>query len=431
MKFPERLSGKKGVVLLVIIIVGGAFGLKYGLGWYIYTLNYVVTDDARVKGKMVSVSPEVSGLLEKIYFDEGDEVRAGQLLVEINKDDYLRKVEVARASLEAMKSRLQQARKEVDLQIIRQRNRVKKSRASLEAMRGELQEALSSRGLREEQSASQINEAEAALKVAESRLKDSEATFQMYRLEYERMRELYEKGIVPAEKLDQKEAEFNSWKAKYASAKEAVEQARAGLQMANASLKSVELEERKVATLRSKVKQAEIELEEARADNATIELKRDEIRTLKSRVEKAEAELAEAELKLSKTDVLSPISGVVSKKMVDQGEFIHVGQTIMVINDPTDVWVSSNVEETEVRNVRKGSPVIIKVDAYPGRKFAGTVSHVGASAISEFSLFSTDNVTGNFTKVTQRIPVRINLENTDNILRPGMMVVVGIKKTGR
>jgi len=426
-----KFSGAKGIVLIVIIIVGGYFGVRYGLGWYIYTLNYVVTDDARVKGTMVSVSAEVSGAVEKLYVDEGKEVKEGELLARIKKDEYIQRVNVVAAALEAAKSRLDQSRKELQLLIVQQKNKVEKAQASLEATRGELKETLASLSLQKEQSSSQINEESAALKVAESNLKDAEANFQRYDSELKRVKELFQRGIVSAEKLDQKQAEFDSWKAKYLSANESVGQARARLQMANSSMKRVILEERKVSTLKSKVKEAGIALKQARADEAMIEFKRDGIKSLQSQVEKAKAELAEAELKLAKTDITSPISGTVSKKMVDQGEFIHAGQALMVINDISDIWISSNIEETEVRDVRKGSPVIIKVDAYPGKKFQGRVEHVGASAISEFSLFSTDNVTGNFTKVTQRIPVRINVETDNKVLRPGMMVVVGIKKAGK
>ncbi|MEE9612760.1 MAG: HlyD family secretion protein [Desulfatiglandales bacterium] len=431
MSASKKFSGGKGIILLVVIIAGGYLGVKYGLAWYLYTINYVVTDDARVKGTMVSVSSEVSGPVEKLHVDEGDQVKAGQLLAQIKKEVYLHQAEVARAEFKAANSRLGKSRKELKLQVVRQKNKVEKAEASLEASKGALQETLSSLDLQKEQSAGMIKEGEAALKVAESNLKDSEATFQMYESEYNRVIELFEKGIVSAETLDQKRAEFNSWKAKYASAQKVVEQAKARRQTAYSSVKRVELEERKVSTLSSKVKQAQVELQQATADEAIIGLKQDEIRTFQSEVEKVKAELAEAELKLDKTDIASPISGIVSKRMVDQGEFIHVGQAMMVINDISDVWISSNIEETEIRDVRKGSPVIIKVDAYPGKKFHGIVQHVGASAISEFSLFSTDNVTGNFTKVTQRIPVKIGVESNKHVLRPGMMVVVGIKKAGK
>lgn len=431
MQLPKKFGGRRGVLLLVVIIVGGYFGIKYGLGYYLYTLNYVVTDDARVKGTMVSVSSEVPGSVEKLYVDEGRKVEAGKLLVQIKKDNYLNRVEVARATLSGVESRLAQSKKDLQLQIIRQKNRVDKADASLEATQGELGETLSSLSFQKGLSESQIKEAEAALKVAESRLKDSEASLQMSQSEHRRAKELFEKGIVPAEKLDQKEAEFNSWKAKYISAQEAVEEARARVQMAYSSIKKVELEERKISTLKSRIREAKIGFEQAKADNATLDLKREEIKSLEAEVEKARAEFAEAELNLAKTDIVSPISGTVSKRMVDQGEFVQVGQGLVVINDLSDVWISTNIEETEIRDVREGSPVIVKVDAYPGRKFHGKVEHVGASAISEFSLFSADNVTGNFTKVTQRIPVRIDVEDADHTLRPGMMVVVGIKKGGK
>jgi membrane fusion protein, multidrug efflux system len=95
-----------------------------------------------------------------------------------------------------------------------------------------------------------------------------------------------------------------------------------------------------------------------------------------------------------------------------------------VVNDPRDVWVLTNVKETYIRDVHVGSPVDVWVDAYPSRIFRGIVESIGAAAISEFALFPP---TGNFTKVEQRIPVRITVDSIDGLLKPGMMVIVGIE----
>ena len=103
---------------------------------------------------------------------------------------------------------------------------------------------------------------------------------------------------------------------------------------------------------------------------------------------------------------------------------VQRGQPILVVNDPRDVWVLTNVKETYIRDVHVGSPVDVWVDAYPSRIFRGIVESIGAAAISEFALFPP---TGNFTKVEQRIPVRITVDSGDGLLKPGMMVIVGIE----
>ena len=121
-----------------------------------------------------------------------------------------------------------------------------------------------------------------------------------------------------------------------------------------------------------------------------------------------------------------PFDGVVDRVFVDPGEYVTPGQRVMLVHDPRRVRVEANVKETEIRYFRPGREVRVTVDAYPGRVFTGRVERVGAAATSEFALLPSPNPSGNFTKITQRLPVRIALEDlpAGGALRPGMMVVV-------
>ena len=118
---------------------------------------------------------------------------------------------------------------------------------------------------------------------------------------------------------------------------------------------------------------------------------------------------------------------MVSQTIADAGERVQPGQPIVVINDPRDVWVSANIEETHIRKVRDGQPVTITVDAYPHQTFYGRVTQLGTATRSEFALIPAGSASAHFIKVTQRIPVRIAVENPDGLLKPGMMVEVGIR----
>jgi membrane fusion protein (multidrug efflux system) len=146
---------------------------------------------------------------------------------------------------------------------------------------------------------------------------------------------------------------------------------------------------------------------------------------LKARLREALAKAERAKNDLNDTVLRSPITGVISRQRVEEGQLVQRGQPILVINDPQDVWVLANIKESYVRDVTLGQVVDIRVDAYPDRRFEGKVDTIGAAAISEFSLFPP---TGTFTKVEQRIPVTITVPNADGLLKPGMMVVVGIVK---
>ena len=144
-------------------------------------------------------------------------------------------------------------------------------------------------------------------------------------------------------------------------------------------------------------------------------------------MEEAEAALQLADLRVQESKVLSPIPGVISKRLADQGQVVQVGQPLLIVNNPEEKWVVANVEETKVRRVHPGSKVKVEVDAFPDREFEGQVEFIGSAASSEFALLPSENPSGNFIKVTHRIPVRISVNDPQNLLKPGMMAVVAIE----
>jgi membrane fusion protein (multidrug efflux system) len=158
-----------------------------------------------------------------------------------------------------------------------------------------------------------------------------------------------------------------------------------------------------------------------------IALQERNIELLQAKIKEAEAAFHLADIRLKETTILSPIHGVISKRLAEEGQIVQIGQPILVVNDPGEKWVVANVEETKVRRVHKGAKVNVKADAFPGHVFKGQVESIGAAAISEFALLPSDNPSGNFIKITQRLPVRIFIKDPENLLKPGMMVVVAIE----
>ncbi len=149
-----------------------------------------------------------------------------------------------------------------------------------------------------------------------------------------------------------------------------------------------------------------------------------------ARVASARAVLDQAELQLSYTVVTAPVDGVVSKKAVELGQLVQAGQPLLSLVPLNDVWVVANFKETQIEHIRPGAEATIKADAYPDRVFHGAVESLSPATGARFSLLPPDNATGNFTKIVQRIPVRIHLEGqTDpaHLLRPGMSVDVTIR----
>ena len=178
---------------------------------------------------------------------------------------------------------------------------------------------------------------------------------------------------------------------------------------------------------RSQLLQVERELRHA-SDGQQREIKEADLLAKKARVREAEAELQDLEFRLGLMTLRSPVKGVVVKKNSHRGEFVQAGQPVFMVVDSSRYWVEANVDETEIRFVKPGNKATVKLDSYPGVQFDGQVVDVGGATTSEFSLFSPHKLTGVFIKSTQKLPVKIAVENTDGILRVGMLAVVRIEK---
>ncbi|MBS0615220.1 MAG: HlyD family secretion protein [Verrucomicrobia bacterium] len=161
------------------------------------------------------------------------------------------------------------------------------------------------------------------------------------------------------------------------------------------------------------------------------EITRAEAQSLSSLVTLQQASLQQITTQLNEAQVKASSDGVIARRWHFAGDVIQQGQTVLSLFDLSQVWVSANLEETKIRTLRLQDPVIIKVDAYPDLRLEGKVVMIGAGAASQFSLIPANNASGNFTKVTQRIPLRISIksspENERLYLRPGMSVEIKIK----
>lgn len=421
-----RITGKLRVLLPSIVLgIGVIIGLRYGMSYWLYSMKHVVTDDARIKGRMVSVAPEVSGVIKVLHVDEGSEVKAGDILLEMQDSSYRLQLQEAQAQAEMAERRLLEAKKEYELHIKQAEGQIARAEAEIAAKQSELAEERTALVLEQEQMRNQIAEAEAAFKQVKSAETEIEGKLRVAMSNWERVRALFADGIVSTENRDQAQEELAQAQARLAAAREHVVQQQARLDTVLTSQKRIQLRQRKVETLQAEVAKAQANLRLAQTEHERGSVREEQVRILEARLKEAMAKAERAQIDLNDTVLRSPIAGVISRKRIEEGQLVQRGQPVLVINDPKDIWVLANIKESYIREVLVGNPVDIRVDAYPDRSFQGTVETVGAAAISEFSLFPP---TGSFTKVEQRIPVRITVPNSDGLLKPGMMVVVGIVK---
>jgi membrane fusion protein (multidrug efflux system) len=350
-------------ILLIIILIGIVVGSFYGIRWLHYYLTHASTDDARVKGNLISVSPTVQGKIRLLPIQEGNRVEKGQLIAQLREEDYQAQVDVASGDVKAIEAALNEAGADLIMA--------------------------------KEKTEKEVQQATAVLHASQARLKEAKAELLLAKLNYDRTEKLYKSQSVSTSDLDKVDSAFKLARAKVDRAEEEINENKAKLKVAEANTGEVTLKQRRLELSKGKLEEAGAKLEAAR-------------------------------LKLAHTTVTSPIEGVVAKKIANIGEVVKPGQPVCVIVDLNNIWVEANLEETKVEHVRPDQFVDLKVDAYPKTEFTGKVVSVGAAAASEFSLIPDSRSAGNFTKVTQRIPIRIEVVDPPKQLRPGMMVVVGI-----
>jgi membrane fusion protein (multidrug efflux system) len=411
-------------VLLVIIL---GLAVYFGGRWLIFRWHYVSTDDAQVKGNLINLSAKVPGRIVRLLVEEGDTVEVGQVLVEIEKEDHAAAQAQANANLEIAKHELAKAITQLSLTKERVSQGIKTARASLQESREGLKSAEDDAVLQTDRVNKEIERAQASYQGALAKVAETKATMESTGKEFARIDALFRQKYIPENSRDASEAAWQVAKSKYEGALENEREAFSQIEMAKANQRSIALKQQNIRVAEQVLQKARINLTMSEEEKKQITLQEGDIELLQAKIKEAEAAFHLADIRLKETTILSPIHGVVSKRLAEEGQIVQIGQPILVVNDPGEKWVVANVAETKVRRVRIGAKVEIEVDAFPGRNFEGKVESIGAAAISEFALLPSDNPSGNFIKITQRLPVRIFVKDPENMLKPGMMVVVSIE----
>ncbi len=417
---------KRNLFLFLLIAALGA-ALYFGGQWLIFRWHYVSTDDAQVKGNLVSLSAKVSGRITQLLAEEGDAIAAGQVLVQLEKEDYASAKAQAAANLEMAKLDLAKAITQLSLT----RDRVARGIGTAEASVREAEEGLKfaedDAALQVDRVQKEIDRARANLEANRAKSLEAKATMENAKKEFDRNQELFRQNYVAENLRDAAKTAWQVAQSKYQVAQENERESLSQLELAEANARSIILKKQGILIAKQVLERAKINLALAQEERKQISLQEKNIELLKAKVQETEAALRLAEIRVQETTIYSPIRGVVSKRLADQGQMVQPGQPILMVNNPDEKWVVANVEETHVRRVQKGAKTRIEVDAFPGQTFEGRVEFVGAAALSEFALLPADNPSGNFIKITHRLPVRISVQDKENRLKPGMMVVVAIE----
>jgi membrane fusion protein (multidrug efflux system) len=397
------------------------------MSWWLYALSHVSTDDARVKGTLITVSARVSGRLDEVGVEEGQPIKRGEVIARVQQNDFQARVALQEAALEATKSQLASALLELVLERAVTEGQIERSEAVLGASQSQLDEAQKAAGLESQRAKADLREKEAAVQETIAQLQSAKVAQDISSSELQRANQLFQDGIIAAEQRDHATATYDQAVASFQTAQEALNKSRALLARAEAESHRVQLLQSTVRTRQRHVHESTALKNLAVAEQQRVRMKEEVAKTLEAKVKQAQAELDLARIELDETVIVSPIDGVVSQVIADPGEHVRPGQAIAVVNDPQDVWVQANIEETDIGKVQIGQRVELDVDAYTQRKYEGKVVQIGTATRSEFAIIPAGSASAHFIKVTQRLPVKIAVDNRDGLLKPGMMVEVGIQ----
>jgi membrane fusion protein (multidrug efflux system) len=381
-----------------------AFGIFF---WFEYSRDHVSTDDAQVDGHIIPVASKVYGTVSEVLVDDNQTVHRGEVIIRIDDQDYGVKVEQAEAALRLAESRLKAAGMGVSLTRETTTSGTTNAEASLAGAKAEYQRAKLSYEL----------STTSNLAAAQAEVASRTASNQKAQADLDRMQPLMEKSEISRQQYDAYRA--------------AAQVAENDLKIARENLASVEkdaaIKNSAMLAAQARVEQARAYLEESKANLKRSDISAADAASAEAAVSQARANLREAELQLSYTIIRVPEDGVVTKKSVEVGQIVQPGQGLLTVVPLHKIWITANFKETQMNNVRPGQKAEIEVDMY-GKTVQGRVDSIAGATGTKLSLLPPENATGNYVKIVQRIPVKIevDLSNKNLILRPGMNVIATI-----
>lgn len=399
---------KKGLLIgaALLALSGAAVG---GYHWYSYSTAHEETDDSYTTAHMHAISSRINDTVSKVLVDDNEHVKAGQVLVLLDPRDYEVRVESALAALKVAEHQAEAAQTSITLASTNASGKTTEAKGNVS------------------NAVSMITKSEAAVTEAKSTIPQTQAVLNEKAAEqdraakdYERFQKLAEQGAVSWQQRDQALRDYNVAKNATAAAQEDVKQAAAKLEQA----------EQAVIAARAQLVQSQGVAEQAQALHVQTEVDSKQYDVAKASIAQAQAQLNDAQLQLSYTKITSPVTGRIGKKSVEAGQRVQPGQQLMsVVAD--DLWVVANFKETQLEKIRKGQRVEVKIDSFPHHEFEGTVDSVSPGSGASFALLPPDNATGNFTKIVQRVPVKVtfdkeSIKGYEDLLVPGMSAVVNI-----
>ena len=379
-------SRRRGIIIAVVVIL-----VLVGLGFYWHSTYYEDTDDAQINGHLIQISSRIAGQVIHVDVDENQQVKKGDPICELDPRDFEVAVENAKAALASAKAAADAAKVNVPITSVNTGSNLSSASADVTA------------------ATASIAQAQSQLAAAHSQVVQAEANNQKSQSDLQRYTPLVAKDVISKQQYDAAVAAADADKA-------AVETAHAN---ERAAADGVRVANEKAAQSQAQFKSAQTGPQQVAAQNARY-------KQAEAEVERAQAQLDQAQLNLGYTKILAPAAGIVTRKSVEINQNVSTGQNLLTLVSLEDLWVTANFKETQLEHMTNKQGVKIHVDA-TGKDYDGHVTQIGGATGSVLSLFPPENATGNYVKVVQRVPVRVdfddlNKEDPNHALRPGLSV---------
>jgi membrane fusion protein, multidrug efflux system len=395
-KRKSRLGRIVGIIVVLVLLACG-----YAL--WLHLSRFESTDDAEVDGDVYAISSRISGHAIDVKVEDEQEVKAGDILVVLDRKDHEVAVARARADLADAVATYESNRTGVPITSVNTQSAL----ATANSTRLDASSGVSG-------SEKQLEAARARLATTEANTRVAQANFTKAAQDVERYKQLVLKDEISKQQYDQAVAAMDAARATVDAEKETV----------NEATQNISVAENNVKQAQTRVEQADAQIQAALTGPDQVRVTQAKAQSAGAKVEEQKAMLDQAELNLQYTTIVAPIDGVVGKKSIAVGQNISPGQLLMQVVPLEGLWVTANFKETQLKKMHVGQPVKIGVDAYD-REYMGKVERIAGASGARFSLLPPENATGNYVKVVQRIPVRLALDpgqNSDHMLRQGMSV---------
>jgi membrane fusion protein (multidrug efflux system) len=360
---PSPSSGLRRGIGRILLVAAVLVGIS-GLSYWVYgRYTNVVVYDARIKADMIMISSRIDGWVIDVPASEGLKVEVNTPLIKIDGRE------------SAIRLR------EIDAQ-----------RKSLHAERDQIEAEVR---MIDQQTRGRFEAARAALNASRAAKAGMDSELEQVKNDFDRGQSLLNKKVISRQR-------WESLRTAYRMAGQQVLKGEADVAQANAAVV------------------------EAQADRQRMDVLRGRFAALRFDEERLNTQTERQQLDLSDRTIKAPSKGTIDRTFIEPGEYVARGQRLLLMHNSAVIWVEANVKETDIRNVKLGAIAKISVDAYPDLVVVGEVVRIGNAATNQFALLPSPNPSGSFTKITQRLPVKIAVPQTDGLLRPGMMVEVEI-----